>query len=70
METPTPKRLTFGRIALYSMASAGLNILAITIDTWLVYFYAPPPELGPPAIPANSPDRDPVDGRQYLGRRH
>ena len=38
METPAPTKLTFGRIALYSMASAGLNILAITIDTWLVYF--------------------------------
>ena len=45
--TPT-KKLTFGRIALYSMASAGLNILAITIDTWLVYFYAPPPDSGRP----------------------
>jgi GPH family glycoside/pentoside/hexuronide:cation symporter len=28
------------------MASAGLNILAITIDTWLLYFYAPPPDSG------------------------
>jgi GPH family glycoside/pentoside/hexuronide:cation symporter len=46
--TPTPKKLTFGRIALYSMASAGLNILAITIDTWLLYFYAPPPDSGRP----------------------
>src|SRR5512137_1049205 len=42
------KKLTFGRIALYSMASAGLNILAITIDTWLLYFYAPPPDSGRP----------------------
>jgi len=51
METATPvaaRKLTFGRIALYSMASAGLNILAITIDTWLVYFYAPPPDSGRP----------------------
>ena len=48
METPAPKKLTFGRIALYSMASAGFNILAITIDTWLVYFYAPPPDSGRP----------------------
>jgi GPH family glycoside/pentoside/hexuronide:cation symporter len=30
------------------MASAGLNILAITIDTWLLYFYAPPPDSGRP----------------------
>ena len=48
MTTSTSKRLTFGRIALYSMASAGLNILAITIDTWLLYFYAPPPDSGRP----------------------
>ena len=48
MTTSTPKKLGFGRIALYSMASAGLNILAITIDTWLVYFYAPPPDSSRP----------------------
>ena len=42
------KKLSFGRIAMYSMASAGLNILAITIDTWLLYFYAPPPDSGRP----------------------
>lgn len=48
METTTSRRLGFGRIALYSMASAGLNILAITIDTWLLYFYAPPPDSGRP----------------------
>jgi glycoside/pentoside/hexuronide:cation symporter, GPH family len=46
--TPAPRKLSFGRIALYSMASAGLNILAITIDTWLLYFYAPPPDSGRP----------------------
>jgi GPH family glycoside/pentoside/hexuronide:cation symporter len=28
------------------MASAGLNILAITLDTWILYFYAPPPDSG------------------------
>jgi Na+/melibiose symporter-like transporter len=38
MTTSAPKKLSFGRIALYSMASAGLNILAITIDTWVLYF--------------------------------
>ncbi len=43
---PAPRKLSFGRILLYSMASAGLNILAITIDTWLLYFYAPPPDSG------------------------
>jgi GPH family glycoside/pentoside/hexuronide:cation symporter len=48
MTISVPKKLTFGRIALYSMASAGLNILAITIDTWILYFYAPPPDSGRP----------------------
>jgi glycoside/pentoside/hexuronide:cation symporter, GPH family len=41
-------KLSFGRIALYSMASTGLNILAITVSTWLLYFYAPPPDSGRP----------------------
>jgi GPH family glycoside/pentoside/hexuronide:cation symporter len=46
-------KLPFWRIALYSSASAGLNILAITIGTWLLYFYAPPPDSGRPTyIPA------------------
>ena len=44
----TEKKLSFGRIALYSMASAGLNILGITIGTWILYFYAPPPDSGRP----------------------
>jgi GPH family glycoside/pentoside/hexuronide:cation symporter len=39
-------KLPFGRVALYSMASAGLNILALTLDTWILYFYAPPPDSG------------------------
>jgi GPH family glycoside/pentoside/hexuronide:cation symporter len=47
------KKLSFGRIALYSSASAGLNILAITVSTWLLYFYAPPPDSGRPTyLPA------------------
>jgi len=47
------KKLSFGRIALYSSASAGLNILAITLDTWILYFYAPPPDSGRPTyLPA------------------
>ena len=46
-------KLPFWRVALYSSASAGLNILAITISTWLLYFYAPPPDSGRPTyIPA------------------
>ena len=47
------QKLPFWRIALYSSASAGLNILAITISTWLLYFYAPPPDSGRPVyLPA------------------
>jgi GPH family glycoside/pentoside/hexuronide:cation symporter len=47
MTTTSPnKKLSFGRISLYSLASAGLNILAITIGTWMIYFYAPPPDSG------------------------
>jgi GPH family glycoside/pentoside/hexuronide:cation symporter len=34
------------RILLYSSASAGLNIVSITAGTWLLYFYAPPPDSG------------------------
>jgi GPH family glycoside/pentoside/hexuronide:cation symporter len=41
-------KLPFWRIALYSSASAGLNILGITISTWLLYFYSPPPDSGRP----------------------
>lgn len=40
------KKLSFGRTLLYSSASAGLNIMGITIGTWLLYFYAPPPDSG------------------------
>ena len=47
------KKLPFWRVALYSSASAGLNILGITVSTWLLYFYAPPPDSGRPTyIPA------------------
>lgn len=46
-------KLPFWRVALYSSASAGLNILGITISTWLLYFYAPPPDSGRPTyLPA------------------
>lgn len=41
-------RLTLGRTMLYSSASAGLNILSITVSTWILYFYAPPPDSGRP----------------------
>jgi GPH family glycoside/pentoside/hexuronide:cation symporter len=47
------RKLPFWRVALYSSASAGLNILAITISTWLLYFYSPPPDSGRPTyLPA------------------
>jgi len=39
-------RPTLGRILLYSAASAGLNIMSITVSTWILYFYAPPPDSG------------------------
>ena len=39
-------KLPFWRVALYSSASAGLNVLGITISTWLLYFYSPPPDSG------------------------
>lgn len=38
--------LTLRRILLYSCASAGLNMMSITVSTWLLYFYAPPPDSG------------------------
>jgi GPH family glycoside/pentoside/hexuronide:cation symporter len=41
-----PRKLTLGRILLYSAASAGLNIMSITVSTWILYFYAPPPDSG------------------------
>ena len=44
--TNSAHRLTLGRMLLYSSASAGLNILSITVSTWLLYFYAPPPDSG------------------------
>jgi Na+/melibiose symporter-like transporter len=38
--------LTMKRTLLYSSASAGLNIMAISVSTWLLYFYASPPDSG------------------------
>jgi len=40
------KPLSLKRILLYSSASAGLNVVAITVGTWILYFYAPPPDSG------------------------
>lgn len=42
----TPSKLTIVRTLLYSAASAGLNIMSITVSTWVLYFYAPPPDSG------------------------
>ena len=42
----TRRRLTLGQTLLYSAASAGLNIMSITVSTWILYFYAPPPDSG------------------------
>ncbi|PKO14702.1 MAG: hypothetical protein CVU39_13310 [Chloroflexi bacterium HGW-Chloroflexi-10] len=39
-------KMHLGRTWLYSSASIGLNILSITVSTWLLYFYAPPPDSG------------------------
>ena len=44
-----PDRITslnLKRILLYSCGSIGLNIMKITVSTWLLYFYAPPPNSG------------------------
>ncbi len=41
-------KLPLSRVLLYSSASIGLNIMGITVSTWLLYFYAPPPDSGRP----------------------
>ncbi len=46
MKNTAPEKLTFWYKLSYSSASIGLNILAITISTWLLYFYSPPPDSG------------------------
>jgi glycoside/pentoside/hexuronide:cation symporter, GPH family len=42
------QKLSLSRVLLYSSASIGLNIIGITVSTWLLYFYAPPPDSGRP----------------------
>jgi GPH family glycoside/pentoside/hexuronide:cation symporter len=39
-------KLSLKQTFLYSSASAGLNLMGITVSTWLLYFYAPPPDSG------------------------
>lgn len=40
------EKLTLKRTLLFSSASAGLNIMGISVGTWLLYFYSPPPDSG------------------------
>jgi GPH family glycoside/pentoside/hexuronide:cation symporter len=40
------KPLPLKQMLLYSSASAGLNIVGTTVGTWILYFYAPPPDSG------------------------
>jgi GPH family glycoside/pentoside/hexuronide:cation symporter len=40
-ETTVPK-LTFWQKALYSAGSIGLNIISLSVSSWLLYFYVPP----------------------------
>jgi len=35
-----------GPVFLYSLGSAGLNLVSVTLSTWLLYFYAPPVDSG------------------------
>ena len=44
------EKLTTGRMMLFSSASISTNIMAITVSTWLMYTYAPPPDSGRPAL--------------------
>lgn len=44
------KKLTTGRMMLFSSASISTNIMAITVATWLMFTYAPPPDSGRPAL--------------------
>lgn len=44
------KTLTTGRMMLFSSGSISTNIMAITVSTWLMYTYAPPPDSGRAAL--------------------
>jgi GPH family glycoside/pentoside/hexuronide:cation symporter len=44
------EKLTTPRMMLFSSASISTNIMAITVSTWLMYTYAPPPDSGRPAL--------------------
>jgi GPH family glycoside/pentoside/hexuronide:cation symporter len=38
----TDSKLTFWQKALYSAGSIGLNIISLSVSSWLLYFYVPP----------------------------
>jgi len=44
------KKLSLGRVVLFSAGSISTNIMAITVSTWLMFTYAPPPDSGRPAL--------------------
>jgi len=44
------KKLSLGRAVLFSAGSISTNIMAITVSTWLMFTYAPPPDSGRPAL--------------------
>ncbi len=39
---PVTSKLSFWRKALYSSGSIGLNIVSLSVSSWLLYFYVPP----------------------------
>lgn len=43
-------KLSLGRVVLFSAGSISTNIMAITVSTWLMFTYAPPPDSGRPAL--------------------
>lgn len=45
-ESTALPRLSPGKTVLYSLASMGLNMVSVTVSTWILYFYAPPPDSG------------------------
>ena len=44
------KKLSLGRAVLFSAGSISTNIMAITVSTWLMFTYAPPPDSGQPTL--------------------
>lgn len=43
-------KLSLGRVVLFSAGSISTNIMAITVSTWLMFTYAPPPDSGRPTL--------------------